>query len=113
VAGLADRMMVMYAGRAVEMGTVDELFYDPRHPYTLGLLNSTPNVGERTARLNTITGAPPNLEQLPKGCAFHPRCAYRFERCFAEVPALLQVGDTDRKKACHYESKLILEESAA
>ncbi len=113
VAGLADRMMVMYAGRAVEMGTVDELFYDPRHPYTLGLLNSTPNVEERTARLNTITGAPPNLEQLPKGCAFHPRCAYRFERCFAEVPALLQVGDTDRKKACHYESKLILEESAA
>jgi len=113
VAGLADRMMVMYAGRAVEMGTVDELFYDPCHPYTLGLLNSTPNVEERTARLNTITGAPPNLEQLPKGCAFHPRCAYRFERCFAEVPALLQVGDTDRKKACHYESKLILEESAA
>ena len=88
VAGLADRMLVMYAGRAVETGTVDELFYNPRHPYTLGLLNSTPNVEEKTDRLNSITGSPPNLEMLPRGCAFHPRCAYRFERCFSEVPAI-------------------------
>jgi len=113
VAGLADRMMVMYAGRAVEMGTVDELFYDPRHPYTLGLLNSTPNVEEKTERLNSISGAPPNLERLPRGCAFHPRCAFRFERCFAEVPALLNFGEGDRKKACHYARSLVAEESAA
>ncbi|HWV00703.1 MAG TPA: oligopeptide/dipeptide ABC transporter ATP-binding protein [Devosia sp.] len=113
VAGLADRMMVMYAGRLVETGTVDELFYDPRHPYTLGLLNSTPNVEEKNERLNSISGAPPNLERLPRGCAFHPRCAFRFERCFAEVPALLDFGEGDRKKACHYARSLVAEESAA
>ena len=113
VAGLADRMMVMYAGRLVETGTVDELFYDPRHPYTLGLLNSTPNVEEKSERLNSISGAPPNLERLPRGCAFHPRCAFRFERCFAEVPALLDFGEGDRKKACHFARSLVAEESAA
>ncbi|MBI4923642.1 MAG: ATP-binding cassette domain-containing protein [Devosia nanyangense] len=113
VAGLADRMLVMYAGRAVETGAVDELFYDPRHPYTLGLLNSTPHVEVRANRLNSITGSPPNLEHLPSGCAFHPRCAFRFERCFAEVPALVGFGDGGRKKACHYTSPLVAEENAA
>ena len=114
VAGLANRMMVMYAGRAVETGTVDQLFYDPRHPYTLGLLNSTPHVEVKTERLNSITGAPPNLEHLPRGCAFHPRCAFRFERCFAEVPQLLDFGAGDRRKACHYAKPLVAaEENAA
>ncbi|HVY52258.1 MAG TPA: oligopeptide/dipeptide ABC transporter ATP-binding protein [Devosia sp.] len=113
VAGLADRMMVMYAGRAVETGTVDELFYDPRHPYTLGLLNSTPNVEEKTERLNSISGAPPNLEHLPRGCAFHPRCAFRFERCFAETPLLLDFGEGARRKACHYAKPLVAEEETA
>jgi len=113
VAGLADRMMVMYAGRAVETGTVDQLFYDPRHPYTLGLLNSTPHVEVKTERLNSITGAPPNLEHLPRGCAFHPRCAFRFERCFSEVPQLLEFGEADRKKACHYARSLVAEENVA
>jgi oligopeptide transport system ATP-binding protein len=112
VAGLADRMMVMYGGRCVEKGTVDELFYDPRHPYTLGLLSSTPHVEERSRRLNPITGSPPNLEHLPRGCSFHPRCAFRFERCFAEVPPLRET-DPGRAKACHYEGKLVYEESAA
>lgn len=113
VAGLADRMMVMYAGRAVETGTVDELFYDPRHPYMLGLLSSTPNVEEKTERLNSITGAPPNLEHLPRGCAFHPRCAFRFERCFSDVPQLLEFGEGTRRKACHYAKTLVAEETAA
>jgi oligopeptide transport system ATP-binding protein len=113
VAGLANRMMVMYAGRAVETGAVDELFYDPRHPYTLGLLNSTPNVEEKTERLNSISGSPPNLEHLPRGCAFHPRCAFRFERCFSEVPQLLEFGEGSRRKACHYARALVAEESAA
>jgi oligopeptide transport system ATP-binding protein len=113
VAGLANRMMVMYAGRAVETGTVDQLFYDPRHPYTLGLLNSTPHVEVKTERLNSITGAPPNLEHLPRGCAFHPRCAFRFERCFSDVPQLLEFGEGDRKKACHYARSLVAEENAA
>jgi oligopeptide transport system ATP-binding protein len=109
VAGLADRMMVMYAGRAVEKGTVDELFYDPRHPYTLGLLTSTPHVEERARRLNPITGSPPNVEHLPRGCAFHPRCAFRFEQCFAEVPPLREIGG-GRSKACHYEERLVVEQ---
>lgn len=113
VAGLANRMMVMYAGRAVETGAVDELFYDPRHPYTLGLLNSTPNVEEKTERLNSISGSPPNLEHLPRGCAFHPRCAFRFERCFSEVPQLLEFGEGNRRKACHYARALVAEESVA
>ncbi len=109
VAGIADRMMVMYAGRAVEKGSVDELFYDPRHPYTLGLLTSTPHVEERSRRLNPISGSPPNIEHLPRGCTFHPRCAFRFERCFAEVPPLREF-EPGRTKACHYEGKLVYEE---
>jgi oligopeptide transport system ATP-binding protein len=112
VAGLADKMMVMYAGRAVEKGTVDELFYDPRHPYTLGLLTSTPHVEERSRRLNPITGSPPDIEHLPRGCTFHPRCAFRFERCFAEVPQLREF-EPGRAKQCHYEGKLVFEENAA
>ena len=112
VAGLADKMMVMYAGRAVEKGTVDELFYDPRHPYTLGLLTSTPHVEERSRRLNPITGSPPNIEHLPRGCTFHPRCAFRFEQCFAQVPQLREF-EPGRSKSCHYEGKLVFEENAA
>ena len=112
VAGLADKMMVMYAGRAVEKGTVDELFYDPRHPYTLGLLTSTPHVEERSRRLNPITGSPPNIEHLPRGCSFHPRCAFRFEQCFAQIPELREF-EAGRSKACHYEGKLVYEENVA
>jgi oligopeptide transport system ATP-binding protein len=112
VAGLADKMMVMYAGRAVEKGTVDELFYDPRHPYTLGLLTSTPHVEERSRRLNPITGSPPNIEHLPRGCSFHPRCAFRFEQCFAQIPPLREF-EPGRSKACHYEGKLVYEENVA
>ncbi len=75
VAGLADRMMVMYAGRAVEIGAVDDLFYNPRHPYTFGLLHSTPHVENSRRAAAPIKGLPPSLEHLPTGCAFHPRCA--------------------------------------
>jgi oligopeptide transport system ATP-binding protein len=108
VAGIADRMMVMYGGRAVEKGTVDEVFYDPRHPYTLGLLNATPHVESRARRLNSIVGSPPNLEHLPVGCAFHPRCPFRFERCFEQRPPLDEIGG-GRSKACWYEGRLVKE----
>jgi oligopeptide transport system ATP-binding protein len=111
VAGVADRMMVMYGGRCVEKGPVDTLFYDPRHPYTLGLLHSTPHVGHRQQRLDPIQGLPPSLEHLPSGCAFHPRCAFRFDRCFAERPPLLPVEDT-REKACWYQGELNYEKVA-
>ncbi|WP_348044668.1 ABC transporter ATP-binding protein [Devosia sp.] len=111
VAGVADRMMVMYGGRAVEKGTVDDLFYDPRHPYTLGLLHSTPHVGHKVRRLNPIQGAPPSLEHLPKGCSFNPRCAFCFDRCLEERPALLPV-DGGREKACFYEGPMTYERVA-
>jgi oligopeptide transport system ATP-binding protein len=105
VAGVADRMMVMYGGRAVEKGTVDDLFYDPRHPYTLGLLHSTPHIAHRAARLDPIQGLPPSLEHLPKGCSFNPRCAFCFDRCLEERPPLTPIGN-GREKACFYEGPL-------
>ncbi|HQZ12938.1 MAG TPA: ABC transporter ATP-binding protein [Devosia sp.] len=111
VAGVADRMMVMYGGRSVEKGTTDDLFYDPRHPYTLGLLHSTPHVEKRAQRLDPIQGLPPSLEHLPSGCAFHPRCAFRFEQCFSERPPLAEIGDR-RAKACWYEGPLKYEDVA-
>ena len=95
-------------------GTVDELFYDPRHPYTLGLLQLDAAMSRaRHDRLNPINGTPPNIEHLPSGCAFHPRCAFRFERCFVDVPQLVEFGEGSRKKACHYSGKLVAEENAA
>jgi peptide/nickel transport system ATP-binding protein len=88
VADIADRIVVMYAGRIVEEGTLDELFYDPQHPYTWGLLGSIARVDrERPPRLPTIAGQPPSLVSPPRGCHFRPRCPHEFARC-AEVPPL-------------------------
>ncbi len=111
VAGVADRMMVMYGGRAVESGPVDNLFYDPRHPYTLGLLHSTPHIAHRAERLDPIQGLPPSLENLPKGCSFNPRCPFAFDRCFVERPPLASTGD-GRAKACFYEGPMVYGEVA-
>lgn len=84
MAELADRIMVMYAGRVVERATRDALFADPQHPYTTALLNSIPPLeGIRPHRLQTIPGAPPSLLNLPQGCAFGPRCPHRFDACAA------------------------------
>jgi oligopeptide/dipeptide ABC transporter ATP-binding protein len=109
VAGLADQVMVMYAGRQVEMGTTTEVFYESRHPYTLGLLASLPrldDVGEEA--LVPIKGSPPSLIRRPSGCAFHPRC--RFARmdglCPVEVPALRLVAGDAHRSACHYAETL-------
>jgi oligopeptide transport system ATP-binding protein len=103
VAGLCDRVLVMYGGRVVEDAPVRDIFYDPQHPYTQGLLRSTPRLDERTgAELRTIPGQPPNLQRLPPGCAFHERCAWRFDRCLAEEPAVRAIGER-RRKACHLE----------
>lgn len=85
MAEIADRMMVMYAGRVVERGSKEELFLSPRHPYTQALLDSIPPlVGARPRRLRTIPGTPPNLLNRPAGCAFAPRCPQRFEKCSAD-----------------------------
>ncbi len=95
VAGLADRVLVMYAGFIVEKGTVDDIYKEPRHPYTLALLSSLPRVDRSSGdRLATIPGFPPDLLGLPPGCPFAPRCSYTVERCRQENPQLaaLTVG---------------------
>jgi peptide/nickel transport system ATP-binding protein/oligopeptide transport system ATP-binding protein len=90
VADIADRIAVMYAGRIVEEGTLDELFYDPQHPYTWGLLGSIMRVDrDRPPRLTAIPGAPPSLLDPPRGCHFRPRCPHEFDRC-VEVPGLAE-----------------------
>src|SRR5712692_9037398 len=101
VARYADRVNVMYAGRIIERSTAREIYATPRHPYTLGLLASVPRLDEpRRERLAPIEGQPPDLTRLPPGCAFAPRCAYRVERCGAEVPPLSQVDGNAHVAAC-------------
>jgi oligopeptide transport system ATP-binding protein len=92
IAGVADRVSVMYAGYIVETSGVDEVFRTPRHPYTLGLLRSIPNVvrGQRQ-RLVPIDGQPPDLADLPPGCPFQPRCQFRLDKCAAENPEIEEV----------------------
>ena len=94
VARYADRVNVMYAGKIIERGTAREIYANPRHPYTLGLLRSVPRLDEpRKSKLNPIEGQPPDLMRLPAGCAFSPRCRYAVDRCTSDVPPLLPVGD--------------------
>jgi peptide/nickel transport system ATP-binding protein len=101
VADMADRIAVMYAGRIVEYGTDRDLFYDPQHPYTWGLLGSIARLDRpRPRRLATIPGAPPSLIRLPPGCAFSDRCAHRFELC-SERPELLDRVGGGHLDACH------------
>jgi peptide/nickel transport system ATP-binding protein len=101
VADIADRVAVMYAGRVVEQGTLRDLFYDPQHPYTWGLLGSIARLDRpKPRRLTAITGLPPSLIRLPQGCAFSPRCAYRFDRC-SEIPPLTDKRGEGHLDACH------------
>jgi peptide/nickel transport system ATP-binding protein len=89
VADIADRVVVMYSGRVVEQGTLDQLFYDPQHPYTWGLLGSITRIdSDRSVRLPAIAGLPPSLHSPPQGCHFRPRCPHAFDRC-TEVPELI------------------------
>jgi peptide/nickel transport system ATP-binding protein len=94
VADVADRVLVMYAGRIVEQGTLDELFYDPQHPYTWGLLGSITRVDrDRSQRLPAIPGLPPSLLSPPGGCHFRPRCPHAFDRCLEVPPLSAQLRD--------------------
>ena len=101
VAGLADRVMVMYAGREVEQGTVDEIFYGTSHPYTLGLMASLPRLDDVDGEpLRPIPGAPPSLLRVPPGCAFHPRCEFAVPgRCDTGDPVVRSVRG-DHRSAC-------------
>jgi oligopeptide/dipeptide ABC transporter ATP-binding protein len=108
VAGMADKVLVMYAGKSVEVGSVDDIYYQPRMPYTLGLLGSLPRLDAKgSERLTPIKGAPPSLVNLPLGCPFSPRCPMSRPHCEQEEPALRDVGGgADHVAACHYSEEL-------
>ncbi|MFB2593698.1 ABC transporter ATP-binding protein [Paracoccus sp. p4-l81] len=103
IAGIADRVMVMYGGQVVEIGPVRDLFHMPRHPYTRALLKTVPSVrGERAAKLNVIQGQPPILSGAPRACPFRDRCEYRFAACDLANPGLVTVGPAHRT-ACWWD----------
>jgi peptide/nickel transport system ATP-binding protein len=105
-AELADKVVTMYAGEVVEDGPVRDTFYNPKHPYTVGLLNAVPPiVGEDFTPLTAIPGATPNLLHIPEGCPFHPRCPYHTDLCLRQNPPLAEVGPHHRA-ACHHHDKV-------
>ncbi len=100
IANMATDVLVMYAGRKVEQAKVHDLFADPRHPYTLGLLNSIPRIDEEVgAELRPVSGQPPDMSELIVGCSFYPRCPYHVDECLSIDPPLVQV-DTGTLHAC-------------
>jgi oligopeptide transport system ATP-binding protein len=102
VADMADNVLVMYAGRPVEYGSVDELFYRPLHPYTWGLMDSLPEYAvDEKGTLCPIKGQPPSLINVPQGCAFHPRCPFARDICFTDTPQFLNIEGT-HGAACHF-----------
>ncbi|WP_433219803.1 ABC transporter ATP-binding protein [Microtetraspora malaysiensis] len=101
VADVADKIAVMYGGRIVENAEVHDLYRNPAHPYAKGLLESIPRVDLKGQELYAIKGMPPNLLDMPTGCAFHPRCPYRQEKCVTDVPPLHTISGT-RGSACHF-----------
>jgi oligopeptide/dipeptide ABC transporter ATP-binding protein len=102
VAGMAHRVMVMYAGRQVEIGTTDQVFRTPRMPYTAGLLGSIPSLDTTEGRLRPIPGTPPSLINLPRGCPFSPRCPIVRDHCREEEPPLYPTEQSTHVAACHY-----------
>jgi len=98
VAGICDKVLVMYAGRTMEYGPARDVFYNPIHPYSIGLLNAVPRLDTEGESLQTIPGNPPNLLRLPTGCPFQPRCPYAMEKC-STAPQLERYGD-GRLRAC-------------
>ena len=101
VAGICDHVLVMYAGRTMEYGTVDDIFYRPSHPYSIGLLGAVPRLNDDVAELTTIAGNPPNLSRLPPGCPFQQRCLHVHDICRHTAPPLQQLPG-QRQRACHW-----------
>ncbi len=105
-AELADRVATMYAGEIVEYGPVRDVFYDPQHPYSVGLLNAVPPIqGEEFTELKAIPGSTPNLLQIPSGCPFHPRCPYATEICTTNDPPLVEKNN-EHLAACHHSDQV-------
>ncbi len=111
VAQFADRVAVMYAGKIIEEASVEELFENPAHPYTKGLLNSIPT-GDPTQTLTPITGAVPHPAHLPEGCAFHPRCPDAFEKCRSEIPPAFSMNQQNTHRASCWLHEKIPHENA-
>lgn len=106
IAEVADRVLVMYAGKPVEVGSINEIFRQPGHPYTLGLMQSIARPEQKGDRLVPIEGSPPDLRHVPSGCPFHPRCRYRQEVCVEVEPPLTEIGD-GRASACHFAEEVL------
>ena len=100
VAEIADRVIILYSGRKVEEGSARDVFHNPKHPYTIGLMNAVPNVEKDDYEISPIPGIFPNITEDIGGCRFHPRCPYATERCRTEVPAELTIGP-GHYAACH------------
>ncbi|MGH7555695.1 MAG: ABC transporter ATP-binding protein, partial [Longimicrobiales bacterium] len=98
VAEVCDRVVVMYAGQVVEKGTVEDIFRDPRHPYTQGLMQAMPRLGKHKDRLTVIPGTVPSAMAWPVGCRFHPRCPYGWDLCVREAPDLFDAGPGHRSR---------------
>ncbi|MDP9021872.1 MAG: ABC transporter ATP-binding protein [Actinomycetota bacterium] len=106
VAEVADEVVVMYAGRAMERGPIHDVYAQPAHPYTLGLMRSIPRADHKGRRLDPIPGQPPNLARIPPGCEFHPRCPYARDVCVERRPPLFDV-DSGRASACHFYEEIL------
>src|SRR4051794_23705970 len=122
VAGVADRVLVMYAGRPVEIGSVEDIYYEPRMPYTLGLLGSLPRLDSTgRERLTPIIGSPPSLVNMPPGCPFAPRCPLHIAECDEAEPPLFQVGPghnaacirTEKVEKAHGDATFVFDETSA
>lgn len=105
VSEVADRVVVMYAGQVVEEALVEDLFENPLHPYTEGLMGSVPSIDEDLDRLRSIEGNVPAPENLPAGCRFAPRCPHAFDRCTAEMPQLMKINDNRAVRCFLYDGK--------
>ena len=112
IADMCDEIIVMYGGKVCERGTADEIFYNPRHEYTKGLIRSIPRISEKHEKLVPIGGSPVDLLNLPKGCAFCPRCDAAMKICLTEVPQEVSIN-SDHKAACWVNVKEAFEEVTA
>lgn len=108
VTGVADRVIVMYAGKVVESGSIGQIFATPAHPYTIGLIGSMPRLEQEGGRLERIAGHPPSLLLVPPGCAFHPRCPHARlpAPCATDLPALRTTSTAGHQSACHFTGEL-------
>lgn len=113
VAEVCDRVVVMYAGKVVEEATVEEIFDSPKHPYTIGLLNSIPSLTDDKERLEAIPGSVPLPEDMPKGCRFAPRCSHAMEKCFEQEPSQSEISQKHWTSCWLYTEEGVKEDGTA